>query len=94
MSSERSGKSHALAWISAPLVGLLLYVATWPPIEIKATQVTHFTSSTPTGGVNFITQIVHPAWLGIYSPLQRLRDSGGEHGLCARYWAWWQQLLA
>jgi hypothetical protein len=83
-----------LAWVAAPLVVLLLYVGTWPPIEIKATQVTHITHSTSTGGTAFITQIVRPAWLQIYGPLQRLRESGGEHGLCGRYWAWWQKLLA
>jgi len=36
MSREPASKSRTLTWTVSALAVLLLYVASWPPIEIKA----------------------------------------------------------
>ncbi|OAI55884.1 hypothetical protein AYO49_05110 [Verrucomicrobiaceae bacterium SCGC AG-212-N21] len=88
MSAGHAGKSHVLLWTFAPFVALAVYVLSWPPIEMMNT-----TTPLPNPLVSLDWVRRAPPWVDtLYSPLQRLRDLGEEHGernLLARYYYWW-----
>src|SRR5437762_2602315 len=92
--AKTSPKSRMLVWLTTPLLVLILYVVTWPPIEIKCARVTimpGFTSSDGTTNPPFRwTQYSRPAF---YAPLDALRASNGKHNAFARYWDWWREKL-
>lgn len=71
----------------------LLYVATWPPIDIKNTTIIH--AYGPSLAVPHETIISRPAWVTtVYRPLHALMDMNGGHNPIAAYWQWWLRRLS
>jgi hypothetical protein len=98
--STSSPKVHSVTWMLSLLAVLLLYVLTWPPIEIKCSTITH----TGPESVRFI--ISKPGWVDIlYRPLHTLMDENlfrpphalidvnDGHNPVASYWEWWLSRL-
>jgi hypothetical protein len=97
--SSPGSKRLAAAWLFVPLVVLMLYVLTWPMIEMKATRVALVG---PDGrpydpGRIYTTlgkQAIYPTWAGkAYHPLHLWYESNGERNLLADYWKWWSKVL-
>ncbi len=89
-----SARSSAGTWIISLLGVLVLYVATWPLIEIKS-MVAHTTTPATGTSLEIVTVSYTPAWTQvIYFPLDSLRDSNGRDNLLSRYWGWWFNILS
>lgn len=83
-------RRHVVEWLAALLAVPLLYVATWPPIDIKNTTFINATYSSTTPG----TIISRPPWITtLYQPLHDLSDLNGRRNPLARYWDWWLERL-
>jgi hypothetical protein len=96
--SASSSPSRATMWVPACIMlALLLYVGTWPVIEMKTMQVTTVTFKDYTGGnihTHHITTLTRGPWTGLlYRPLHLLRESNGGRNVLADYWAWWGKVL-
>ena len=93
MTSERTGKSHAIVWAFSPFLALFLYVATWPPIEIKAATVT-FAPPTSPGSLG-TTTVTFADWPNVaYWPLHYISATGAMNDALNRYWIWWRLRLS
>ncbi|OAI56108.1 hypothetical protein AYO49_04825 [Verrucomicrobiaceae bacterium SCGC AG-212-N21] len=69
---------------------MILYVATWPVIEIKSRL-----KEVGKPGV-FTLPILQkpPQWVkATYTPLHALRTSFGKDNVLAQYWGWWNERL-
>jgi hypothetical protein len=95
MSRDRSAKSNAVACTVALSVVLFLYVATWPPIEIKLSFIRVSYERPPRKPNVFLYNSATPQpWLDtFYYPLHRLRDSDGQQNPLMEYWEWWFQFF-
>jgi hypothetical protein len=88
---ERSpAQSHATAWTVVILLTMILYVVTWPIVEIK----TRLSSMSVIGGLTIPRLQKSPEWLLVlYRPLHAIRMSNGRKNLLADYWAYWNDRL-
>jgi len=90
MSDPLAPKSHTMTWTISVLAALLLYVATWPLVEIKTTTVT----VTALANGNTWTTEAKPVWVDVlYWPLQKLRRLNGGQNALADYYLWWEARL-
>lgn len=89
-SAGSPGKPHTTAWTVVILIGLILYVVTWPVIEIKIRWREFWKPAVLT-----LPKIQKPPeWVRLaYVPLHSLRKSLGQQNVLARYWSWWNERL-
>jgi hypothetical protein len=96
--SSGSDRTHAAAWAGTLLVIAILYVATWPVVEIKTGTDGVFYDIDRSGFI-----VLQPApWAKVlYKPIHWLANAtSGEEpfitadsGLLFRYWFWWKEEL-
>ena len=85
MSSETAPRSHAMTWAVTMLVLLLIYAASWPPVEIKMATRSPY-------GRSFIVRT--PRWVDVmYRPMRFLGSTSWGHGPLVAYYYWWQKIL-
>jgi len=88
MSDGPDRKSHTMTWtVSVLAVLLLLYVATWPPIELKMTW--YITTNVEVdSAVQF--KRVRPEWVEIlYQPLHYLASLNQGANVVSMYYDCW-----
>jgi hypothetical protein len=85
------------ALLTATIVALTLYAATWPAVEIEASRI-HLDLqrirefSLPSAGLQKIAVELDPgpAWLAtFYYPMHALRKIREGDNAASRYWTWW-----
>jgi hypothetical protein len=94
---DSSRKPRAFPWACVPLSLLamvVLYVATWPIVELKLTDYKVVSLSK---GIT-IHRAPPPTWVtAMYRPLHHLCDPGRlgkrKSSLLLNYWNWWQVQL-
>jgi hypothetical protein len=80
-------KFHATFWTIGILSVLVLYVATWPFVELKFGNDPPQVVPNPDGYT--IDLNLGPPWINtVYGPLQRLRDLKGPANPVRGYWLW------
>jgi hypothetical protein len=91
VSEEPARKSHVMTWIVSVLAVMLLYAASWPPIEIKVC------GGDPefgfySGGNRYPP--APPAWfIELYRPMHFLENTRWGHDPVGGYYIWWQKVL-
>jgi hypothetical protein len=94
MSDDLPHKSHAMTWIVSVLVVLLLYAATWPLVEIKASLNIKTSVTLSPGGLQKGILRLTPAWIDVlYRPMHFLSDAHSRSNPAARYFDWWSSVL-
>jgi hypothetical protein len=90
MNDALGRKSHAVTWVVSVLTVLLLYAASWPPIELKVC------GGNPYFGFSNIKRPPAPAWIiSLYKPMHFMDDLLWGHGdPLGRYYSWWRQKLS
>jgi hypothetical protein len=84
MSQDSPSKSHAVLWIISVLAVLLLYAASWPPIELKVCGRDPEFSSGPTP----------PAWvMTMYRPMHMLKNTRMGYDALDAYYYWWETVI-
>ena len=82
-------KPHATVWLLSLLAIPVLYVATWPPIDISNTKLIY------NGTWGFAVILDRPTWVTkLYSPLHELSNLNPRRNPIAWYWYWWLERLA
>ncbi|OAI56109.1 hypothetical protein AYO49_04830 [Verrucomicrobiaceae bacterium SCGC AG-212-N21] len=88
--SEGGSRSHATAWTIALLLAMILYVATWPVIEIKS----RLKEVGKPGTFVFPVLQAGPDWSRIlYRPLNSMRATSGGKNPLAEYWRFWHEKM-
>jgi len=79
-------KYRLMTWIVSMLAAALLYVASWPVVEIKASPYRDLGLAGPLR--------VTPHWLqNVYRPLHFLCDVRGSWNPAMSYYHWWTEIL-
>jgi len=93
MSGAGAHRSHVTIWIASLGAALLLYAASWPPIELKVC------GGNPefafySGGLRFPPP--PPAWIvTLYRPMHYMETILWRHGdPVGRYYSWWKKRLS
>src|SRR5688572_21030422 len=97
MSDTPVSKTRGKAGLIVAIVAAVVYVATWPLVEIEATrfhqdlQLRRDFSVRTVGVKKLLTELdPGPAWLEtFYYPLQVLREVRNGDNAAAKYWKWW-----
>jgi len=99
--SERHHHSRATAWVTSVIAALVVYVLSWPVIEIMceriitaprtmATATPSTSSSLTKTGVGTLILPQQPYGIRmLYRPLHKLCQPYDSHNLLYRYWEWW-----
>jgi hypothetical protein len=92
-----------IGWTLGIFGALFLYVATWPPIDIKFSHVVLSSHSLgPSTGSGFsgsfsgtyYSVVTKPVWLGVlYRPLEILGEFNEGDNPLTRYYMWWWSIL-
>ncbi|OAI55590.1 hypothetical protein AYO49_05385 [Verrucomicrobiaceae bacterium SCGC AG-212-N21] len=97
MSTNFTGSKHTAVWLWAPFAALVLYIATWPVIEMKCTKVTTSSAFGFLHGSYFhdtSLSVEFPAWAGtVYAPLHQLCRIYPKTNPLIDYWTWWSGVL-
>src|SRR5688572_22068500 len=92
----------ATAWPSMLLSVVLLYVLTWPPVELSSAKRRQLDALRYSYGMSdedaqlFVnrTEFEQPRWLKIlYHPLHRIAGASATPNLLIHYWTWWSDRL-
>lgn len=86
-------RNHAQTWTLCLLGALILYAATWPPIEIMAHRRAHWQAFMKYGVPDIIVEA--PPWIDVvYGPMHRLRRTPLLVGPLSNYHTWWWNMLS
>ena len=96
MSHDASPKSRVITWIGSVLGVLLLYVATWPAVEIKSRIIAP--SIVTSEGGQTAAMFLTPPWVErVYLPMHFLKDfhwdPNSENNLVGSNFNWWSRML-
>ena len=93
MSEKRSVRIEVVAWALSPVVAVILYVLTWPPIAMLCVKKHHIASVS--GGSSHSTTVTlqYPWVWTVYWPLDVLRAANGKGNVLERYYEWWRGVL-
>jgi hypothetical protein len=76
---------------------LLLYVATWPVVEIKGSENLKGTVTTVAGSGRYPATVnfrLSPHWIRVvYQPMHFLYNLNRQDNLLAEYFHWWEKVL-
>ena len=92
--SATSSSPTIKTWTLCLLGVIVLYIATWPPIEMKCTTVSVSHMSTLDGPYRSVSLSTPPALTVLYYPLNQLRLARDRKNPFEWYWYWWANRLA
>jgi hypothetical protein len=93
MSEKGRLRFEPVAWALSPLLAVMLYVLTWPPIALLSVK-KHHIASVSGGRASSATVTLPYPWVGtVYWPLDVLRAANGKGNVLERYHDWWRAVL-
>ena len=94
MSEKRMVRLEVVAWALSPVLAVILYVMTWPPIAMLSVK-KHYVATVGSGGGASPSTVTLPyPWVSmVYWPLDVLRAANGKGNVLERYYEWWRGAL-